>query len=434
VTGRVVVVGLGPAGTELVTAGTLDAIVRVAHRYVRTMRHPSVGVLGERVTSFDSLYESAPSFDEVYRNIVEVLVAAAEQHGEVLYAVPGSPRVAERSVALLCADGRVSVEVLPALSFLDLAWVQLGVDPLTAGVKVVDGRAFAVEAAGEAGPLLVAQCDARHVLSEIKLSVEEAGDKQVVVLQRLGLPDERVVTVPWDELDRAVDPDHLTSLYIPALRAPVAAEFVRFDDQVRILREECPWDAEQTHESLRRHLLEETYEVLEAIDAVAAAQQLGDEAALDHAYTQLEEELGDLLYQVFFHSVLAAENGRFTVADVARGIYDKLEHRHPHVFGTLHAATSDDVLANWEQIKKAEKGRTSVMDGIPSALPALAYASKVLGKSRGAAIDIAATDTEGEIGRELFGVVQRARAADVDPEDALRRYAAAFVERFRATE
>ena len=433
-TGRVVVVGLGPAGPELVTAATLDAVARVQHRYVRTTRHPSVGVLGDGVTSFDSFYESAPNLDEVYRNIVDVLVAAAAEHGEVLYAVPGSPRVAERSVALLCADPRVTVEVLPALSFLDLAWVRIGVDPLVAGVTVVDGRAFSVEAAGAAGPLLVAQCDARHVLSEIKLSVEEPAYQPVVVLQRLGLPDERIATVAWDELDRSVDPDHLTSLYIPKLRAPVASEFVRFDDQVRILREECPWDAEQTHESLRRHLLEETYEVLEAIDAVAAAQQRGDDAALDHAYLQLEEELGDLLYQVFFHSVLAAENGRFTVADVARGIYDKLEHRHPHVFGDLHAATSDDVLANWEQIKKKEKGRSSVMDGIPSALPALAYASKVLGKSRGATIDIATTNAEGEIGRELFGLVARARAADVDPEDALRRYAAAFVERFRATE
>src|SRR5690606_5333255 len=146
----------------------------------------------------------------------------------------------------------------------------------------------------------------------------------------------------------------------------------------------------------------------------------------------LEEELGDLLYQIFFHSVLAAENGRFTVADVARGIHDKLERRHPHVFGDLHAASSDEVLSNWEQIKKAEKGRSSVMDGIPRALPALAYASKVLGKARDR-VELP-TPADGDIGAELLAVVARARAAGVDAEDSLRRAAADLVERFRAIE
>lgn len=435
---RIVVVGLGPAGPELCTAATLDAIERIPVRFARTARHPSVSVLGDDYTSFDDLYEVAADFDEVYRSMVDALVAAATEHGEVLYAVPGSPRVAERSVRLLAADDRVGTEVVPALSFLDLAWVRLGVDPLERGVRVVDGRSFATDAAGSTGPLLVAQCDARHVLSEIKLAIEDPPEQPVVVLQRLGLPDERQFEVAWDDLDRRVDPDHLTSLYIPQLRSPVAAELVRFDEQVRILRAECPWDAEQSHESLRRHLLEETYEVLEAIDAVVAADHAveagedGSEERLDDAYAHLEEELGDLLYQIFFHSVLAAENGRFTVADVARGIHDKLERRHPHVFGDLHAASSDEVRANWEQIKKAEKGRSSVMDGIPRALPALAYASKVIGKA-GGRVELPAPSGD-DIGAELLALVARARADGVDAEDALRRAANELVARFRAVE
>ncbi|HEX7096390.1 MAG TPA: MazG nucleotide pyrophosphohydrolase domain-containing protein [Acidimicrobiales bacterium] len=428
---RVVVVGLGPAGPELCTAATLDAIARVPVRFARTSRHPSVSVLGDGYIAFDDLYEVAASFDEVYRNIVERLVAAAAEHDEVLYAVPGSPRVAERSVQLLAADPRVHTEVLPALSFLDLAWVRLGVDPLARGVRIVDGRSFTTDAAGATGPLMVAQCDARHVLSEIKLAVEEPPDAPVVVLQRLGLPDERQFEVAWDDLDRRIDPDHLTSLYVPELRTPVAAELVRFDEQVRILRAECPWDAEQTHASLRRHLLEETYEVLEAIDAVTAAEPHGGEA-LDDAYAHLEEELGDLLYQVFFHSVLAAENGRFTIADVARGIHDKLERRHPHVFGDLRVASSDDVRANWEQLKKAEKGRTSVMDGIPKGLPALAYASKVLGKAAGR-LEPADAPSD-DIGAELLRLVARARRAGVDAESALREAVTAFAQRFRELE
>ena len=220
------------------------------------------------------------------------------------------------------ADDRVEVEVLPALSYLDLAWARLAVDPVALGARLVDGRRFATEAAGERGPLLVGQCDQPHVLSDIKLALDDG--PEVVVLQRLGLPDESVQRVAWDDLDRAVEPDHLTSLWIPTLAAPVAGEVARFHELVRTLRAECPWDREQTHASLTRHLLEETYEVLEAIDHVDEEAGTGFEA--------LEEELGDLLFQVVFHSVLAAEEGQFTLADVARGIHDKLYARHPHVF------------------------------------------------------------------------------------------------------
>ncbi|HEY8544527.1 MAG TPA: SAM-dependent methyltransferase, partial [Acidimicrobiales bacterium] len=266
---RVVVCGLGPGPTDLVTTATVDAVARIPHRYLRTARHPSAGVVGDAV-AFDALYEKADTFDEVYDGIVEELVAAAGAHGEVLYAVPGSPAVAESTVERLRADGRVEVEVLPALSFLDLAWDRLGVDPLDAGVRLVDAHRFATEAAGERGPLLVAQCDTRDVLSDVKLllgEVETAGEPaDVVVLQRLGLPDESVVTVPWDDLDRTVEPDHLTSVYVPRLAAPIAGEVAAFAEVVRRLRAECPWDREQDHHSLRRHLLEEAYEVLEAID------------------------------------------------------------------------------------------------------------------------------------------------------------------------
>ena len=165
-------------------------------------------------------------------------------------------------------------------------------------------------------------------------------------------------TVAWDDLDRDVEPDHLTSLYVPVLAAPVAGEVARFAELVRTLRERCPWDREQTHATLTRHLLEETYEVLEAIDELDGA------GGGDDGYGHLEEELGDLLFQVVFHATLAAEEGKFTLADVARGIHDKLVHRHPHVFGEVQADTAGQVMQNWERIKQAEKGRTSLMEGI----------------------------------------------------------------------
>jgi len=434
--GHVVVVGLGPAGAELLNTATLSALDRVRRRYLRTARHPSApAVVG--AATFDPLYETAGSLDDVYAGIVDALVEAAADDGEVLFAVPGSPLVAERSVELLRADPRVTVEIVPAMSFLDLAWARLGVDPVAEGVRLVDGRRFAVEAAGERGPLLVAQCDSRAVLSDIKLAVEDGPD--VRVLQRLGLPGESVATVAWDDLDREVDPDHLTSLYLPTLSAPVAGEVAAFAELVRTLRQRCPWDREQTHATLTRHLLEETYEVLEAI------------AGLDGpgSFAHLEEELGDLLFQVVFHSTLAAEEGQFTLADVARGIHDKLVHRHPHVFGSVEADTPDQgpsgplsvttVMENWERIKKAEKGRASVMDGIAAHLPSLLYAHKVQRKAESLGLEPpgpGAPDlpTAEAVGEELFRVVEAARRLGVDPEAALRAHAARFRDRFMAAE
>ncbi|HEV2760450.1 MAG TPA: SAM-dependent methyltransferase, partial [Acidimicrobiales bacterium] len=275
----VVVVGLGPAGPELFTTATVDALASVPHRYVRTTRHPAAVAVPEAV-SFDLIYESAVTLDEVYTGIVDALSQAAGEHGTVLYAVPGSPLVAERTVELLRSDERVHVRLVPALSFLDLAWAALGVDPVAEGVRVVDGRRFGVEAAGERGPLLVAQCDTRQVRSEITLTADDLGP--VTVLQRLGLPDESVTAVPWADLDKEVDPDHLTSIYLPTSAPPVAREVARFDELVHTLRERCPWDREQTHRTLTRHLLEETYEVLEAIEAL--------EVDAGEGFDHLEEE------------------------------------------------------------------------------------------------------------------------------------------------
>lgn len=477
----VTVVGLGPAGPDLVTAGTTAAIADhpPAARFLRTERHPAATVV-QQATSFDHVYETAERIDEVYPAIVEQLVDAAQQLGRVVYAVPGSPVVAEHTVELLLADPRVEVVVLPALSFLDLAWVRLGIDPVTVAVRVVDGHRYAVEAAGERGPLLVAQCDSLDVLSDIKLAIADAletrselgaglartgptergpgdlpDDLRITVVQRLGLPDESLTEVAWADLDRAVQPDHLTSLYLPAYVAPVAFEVQRFAELVATLRRECPWDREQTHASLERHLLEEAYEVLDALDHLDVEAGTG--------YDHLEEELGDLLFQILFHATLAAEAGQFTLADVARGVHDKLYTRHPHVFGAADADDAEQVAANWEQLKKAEKGRASVFDGVPDALPALLFALKVqkkaealergstigAGVSGQAAVDVPAVtdldearalvagaggDDADAIGALLFATVARARALGVDPENALRLAASAYRDRVQALE
>jgi tetrapyrrole methylase family protein/MazG family protein len=447
--GRVTVVGLGPAGPDLVTPAATDALASVspAQRFVRTLRHPAASLPElAGATAFDAVYEAAVSLDEVYATIVARLVAAAGD-GDVVYAVPGSPAVAERTVELLRADAAVDTVVVPALSFLDLAWARLGIDPFATGVRIVDGHRFAVEAAGERGPLLVGQCDSRAVLSEIKLAFEDDPPPTVVVLQRLGLPDEMLVELAWEDLDRAaaVEPDHLTSLWIPAVAAPVAAELVGFVEVVRRLREECPWDREQTHESLTRYVLEEAYEVVDAIS------MLGDDGSVEH----LEEELGDLLLQVVLHAAIATQAGDFTLADVARGVTEKMVRRHPHVFGDVVVGGADDVHRNWEAIKAAEKGGAptpaSVLDGIPGSLPALSYAAKLSKRAAGAGFDwrvlepvydkvredldeLEAEPTADELGDVLFSVVNVARHLGHDPEAALRGAATKFRRRFELVE
>ena len=453
-TAHIIIAGLGPGGDEYVTDQTRREIDRIPHRFLRTRIHPSAHLVAD-ATTFDELYERAETFDEVYEQIAEALITEARTHGEIIYVVPGSPLVLERSVRTILQraadDGELTCTVLPAMSFLDLAWARLGVDPIEAGVRLVDGHEFATAAAGERGPLLVAHAHANWVLSDIKLAVEGAtGEEPVTILQALGTPDERIVDTTWAELDRSVTADHLTSLYIPHLAAPVGREYVRFHELTRTLREQCPWDIEQTHESLIPHLLEETYEVVDALQALDTARGVGDD--------DLIEELGDLLYQIEFHATIAEQEGRFTIADVTQGIHDKLVRRHPHVFGDATVEGTSDVLTNWDAIKRAEKGRSSVFDGIPRSLPSLSYAQQLGRKASkvgfdwsdvdgavpkiveetGELLEALASGDEAHIGMELgdllFAVVNVARHVGIDAELALRAASDKFRSRFEQVE
>ncbi|MFT7601410.1 MAG: tetrapyrrole methylase family protein/MazG family protein [Acidimicrobiales bacterium] len=429
------VCGLGPGSTDDLTSGTLELLRSGRPTFIRTARHPTSG-LAHGAESFDSVYDSSERLDDTYRTIADHLTAAARQHGSVVYAVPGSPLVLERSVAYLRSDAAVDVELHPAISFLDATWARLGVDPVEHGVRLVDGHTFARDAAGERGPLLVAHAHASWVLSDIKLAVDAGSEMTAIVLQSLGTPDEKIFEVAWPELDRVVEADHLTSLYLPEVTAPVAQELQRSVELMHRLRQDCPWDQEQTHESLRPHLIEEAYEVLEAIEGLDG----------DDGFEHLEEELGDLWFQILFHAELATEAGQFTIADVARNVHDKLVARHPHVFGEAQAADAEAVLGNWEANKLIEKGRQSVMDGIPPALPALSLAEKVLKKGARAGHpadaeyvadllgSMADNVTDDRLGTALFALVEQARIAGIDAESALRQAAQAAADRFRLIE
>jgi tetrapyrrole methylase family protein/MazG family protein len=228
--------------------------------------------------------------------------------------------------------------------------------------------------------------------------------------------------VPCSDMDRTIEADHLTSIFIPAMRVPVGAELVSFHRLARTLRERCPWDREQTHRSLVTYLLEETHEVVDAILALDPNDPASDE--------HFVEELGDLLYQIEFHAAIAEEQGRFTMGDVARGINDKLVRRHPHVFGpgATDAGSDADLVASWDEIKRAEKRAKGLDDGpfagVPTSSGSLAYAAAVLKKAAKAGIDIDTVPLPeavgSDLGEVLLAVVAECRRRGLDPEMLLR--------------
>ena len=373
---RVRVVGLGPGDARHLTAGTIALLRDAPVARLRTRVHPAASAFD--LESYDEWYESADSFEELYARIVDDLVSLAvtSRDGEVVYAVPGSPVVAERTVELLRERGEVDVVCEPAVSVIDVACAALGVDPMASGLRILDAL-DSIEPFRGPGPLLILQTYSPEVLATVADRIP--AHTPVEVLHHVGLADERIVTLEARELASFSDADHLTSLYVAGLRGAgdAMADLVSF---TRRLRAECPWDQEQTHASLTRHLVEETYEALDALEALAAMIDAGedDEGLVAHA----EEELGDLLFQVLFHAELGDEEGRFNLATIADAERDKLTHRHPHVFGDVVVADAAEVAQRWEVLKKVEKGRTSVLDGVAWQLPALSLHAKVLKKAR----------------------------------------------------
>ncbi|CAB4863703.1 unannotated protein [freshwater metagenome] len=406
------VVGLGPGDEQWLTLSTVAALDEAPVARLRTSRHPAAARFPD-IHSYDEEYERAESFQLLYATIANDLIRLAhEANGEpVVYAVPGSPVVAEHTVELLVADPSVDVILDPAVSVVDVACAALGRDPMAVQLRIVDALAETTAFRGP-GPLLVLQTYAPEILATVVDRLPRG--TAVTILHHLGLPTQQLLTVPAQELPSFVGADHLTSLWIDELRTAGAAS----DDLVdlmRHLRQECAWDIEQTHASLTRHLLEEAYEAIDALEAYARALE-GDgdvEATALHA----EEELGDLLFQIVFHAELGDEEERFNLTSLTDGVRNKLIARHPHVFGDVEVATAEEAASRWEQLKKKEKQRTSVTDGIAWQLPGLVLQAKLLRKARAVGIEI----PTGEAAHErLVAAVTRLTVERHESDDAQR--------------
>ncbi len=421
----ITIVGLGPGDPGLLTKAAWDLLHAAEELYVRTEQHPTLAALPSELAihSFDAIYSGADDFASVYQQIAAEIIRLGSRPQGVIYAVPGDPAVGEATTWLireLAAARGLAVRVLSGVSFVEPACLALGIDPLARdGLQVVDAM---VVAAGHAPPFdtsrpaLLAQCYSRALASDVKLILLPSYGEQhlVTVLAAAGTAQQHMRTLPLFELDRGVDFDHLTTLYVPPA-GPYAA-YSRLQEIVAHLRapEGCPWDREQSLQTLRKDLLEELYELLEALDREDDAQ--------------IGEELGDATLALAMLAQVAAEEERFRWPQVMEQVCQKLIRRHPHVFGDVAVSSVEEVLANWAAIKEAEgkekkangdgqKG--SVLDSVPRALPALSLASKYQSRLARAGVEVDLGDAD-PIGLTLWELVAEARAAEVDAETALR--------------
>ncbi|MBM7614785.1 bifunctional methyltransferase/pyrophosphohydrolase YabN [Alkaliphilus hydrothermalis] len=452
--GKITVVGLGPGSEEHVTLAALEAMKHYPMVYLRTQQHPTVSLLDRKgipYSSFDFVYEEMADFDAVYDEIVNLLVEKSEKE-EVLYAVPGHPNVAEVTVQRLkkvCDDRGIHMEIQPAMSFLDVMLPVLGVDPVD-GFKLIDGLQLDQQEPDPSVANIITQVYDPFMASQIKLRLMDYyhDEQEIFVVRGAGIPTiQRIEKILLYELDRLDWIDYLTSVYIPKIDS-MQKKYYNMNNLVDIMerlrnKDGCPWDIQQTHKSLKPYLIEESYEVLEAID-------LEDDFLL-------EEELGDLLLQVVFHSQIAKERQAFSINDVIGGISEKLIFRHPHVFKDVKADNLGDALETWEERKRQEKkieSYTESMESIPQHLPALMKAFKIQKKAAGVGFDwdkseevinkiheelseLKDATEEGhrekmleEGGDLLFAVVNLLRFLDLDPEEALNSTSRKFISRF----
>lgn len=461
---QITIVGLGSGDVDQLTVGIFRKLEQAAKLFVRTKDHPALEALQADFVTFDDVYESKNSFPEVYAEIANRLLQAAVEGldtEEIIYAVPGHPMVAEKTVQILREQGQalnITVNVLGGESFLDEAFTRLGFDPIE-GFQLLDAAQLNAQLLQPQLHTVIGQVYDTFTASDVKLSLMELypDDFEVIVCHYLGVQGKEIIErTPVYELDRTENYGNLSLIYVPRTEDEQIRNrtFARLHEIVAILRSPggCPWDQEQTHQSLRQNFIEETYEVLETID--------------DDDPEHMQEELGDVLLQIMLHAQIEEETGAFTVYDVIESLNQKLIFRHPHVFGDREANDAQTALQNWDAMKVEEKKlkgtldvAASLLDGVPRDLPALLTAYKIQKKAAKVGFDWEniegafakmdeeilelkeavreghpALDQQLELGDVLFCAVNIARFIDADPEQSLALVNRKFKQRFQYIE
>lgn len=451
------VLGLGAGELGQLTLDMYKKIKQCSLLYVRTKDHPIISDLtqeGVLISSFDDIYEKYDQFEKVYEEIVLQLCQKALSE-DVYYAVPGHPLVAEKTVQLLIEKRNEGFDVVieGGSSFIDPMLTALEIDPIE-GYQLVDATSFSAQELQLTQHMVICQVYDQLVASDVKLSLMERlpDDYEVFVVTAAGTKQEQIKRVPLYELDHGMNINNLTTVYVPPVQEKemLYREFQTLKKVISDLRgpNGCPWDKEQTHKSLKPYLIEEAYEVLEAID----------EEDDDH----LVEELGDVLLQVMLHAQIGEDEGWFTIEDVIEEVTEKMIRRHPHVFGDIHASTSSDVSGIWGEIKKQEKNQVqteSIFSDLAKSFPGLLMASKIQKRAAKVGFDwdnpapiwekieeeisefkqeIAdespVEEATKEFGDILFALVNIGRFYGIDPEAAITQTNQKFVRRFQFME
>jgi len=448
----ITVVSLGPGDARLLTMQSLEALRKSKFLILRTARHRAAEWLKEEgiaFDDFDALYDEFEDFDDLHAEMARRLWSLAASKALTFAVIDAQNDGAVRALrASRPEDGKVTI--LPGVTMADSCLAMLPEEFEQSGSVRILPAMDAVDASPDpATPLLVTELFDRVLVSQLKLHLSEHyGDEiQIVLFPSSVKINRKPLVIPLMELDRQHTYDHTVCLYIPAVDIQKRDRYC-FSDLLQVLhrlRQECPWDREQTHETLRKYLIEEAYEAVNAID----------EDDMDH----LADELGDVLLQIVFHADIAQDFGEFSINDVTTNIVRKLIYRHAHIFGNEHCDTTDEVAQSWEQLKKAEKGLTtqaSVLADVSQGLPALMRACKVQKKAANVGFDWddaigalpkiheeaeevlaeleAGHDPGEELGDLLFSCVNVARLAGKEPELLLKAATEKFIRRFTAME
>ncbi len=447
----ITILGLGPGDPMLLTRQAWQVIEKSSEIFLRTQKHPVVQALPDRLIlhSFDELYNTSPSFEDVYEAIVSRVIELGRRPEGVIYAVPGHPLVAETTTLEIirrAGEQDLPVCIIEGLSFIEPTLTALKVDPLphTAIVDALEVSSAHIPPFPTSAPALIAQIHSRAIASDLKLTLMSLypDDHPVRLVHAAGTSQQQIDDLALFEIDR-IDRIGLQSvLYLPPLAQ--STSFESFLEVIAHLRasDGCPWDREQTHQSLRASLLEEMYEALAAIDA--------DDAE------NMQEEFGDLILLILMQTQIASELGEFNIGDVLHGVNTKIVRRHPHVFGDLKLEDEEQVLQNWERLKAEERRESgnaekSLLDGVSAVFPALIQAQVYQKRAARVGFDWptvegvkqklqeelgevdAAVDEDErsmEIGDLLFAVVNLARWYGIDAESALRLGNNRFYKRF----
>lgn len=460
------VVGLGSGSEDQVTIGIWRQIKQADKVYVRTADHPMMTLFAEEnisYSSFDYVYEKHDQFPDVYNEIVEALIHELnhDTNDHIVYAVPGHPMVAESTVQQLikrCKEENIELKIVGGESFLDAAFTALQFDPIE-GFVLLDASELKSQLIQPQLHTLIGQVYDQFTASDVKLALMEKynDDYEVIVGHALGIEgQEQLIKVPIYELDRIEGYHNLSIIYVPRSEDEQLRNrsFERLHEIVADLRNPdggCPWDIEQTHQSIRKNFIEELYEALEAID--------------EDDPVKMQEEFGDVLLQIMLHSQMEEEVGSFNVFDVLETLNKKLIYRHPHVFGEKNAKTAEEALQSWDAMKAQEQQangiaeqRKSKLDGIPKDLPAVLTAYKLQKKAAKVGFDwdtiepvlakikeeifeleeaISSKDKQEqmmELGDLMFAVINAARFIHADPEEALSLTNLKFKRRFQYIE